>query len=42
MDTNGFPIEPEGSIVLFMVPGDSWNVANLRTMTSLERRSEIC
>lgn len=34
-------IEPEGSTVLFMVSGDLRNVANLRTLSSLERRSKM-
>lgn len=35
-------IEPEGSVVLFMVSGDLWNAANLSTLSSLEGRNLVC
>lgn len=33
--------EPKGSTVPFMVSGDLWNVANLRTSSSLERGNKM-
>lgn len=35
-------IEPEGSVVLFMVSADLWNAANLSTLSSLEGRNLLC